>query len=364
MHTPDGDESRRTMSFFQRALVVENVVLSLYTDALRTNKERGVIILYPANTTMDERPFMKRLTLAARDGRTLKRRYVFFRPSQTWWTLLLDDTHTNELDGVGGFGTSTQAGVTHRGGDNGDFGRPEVLPEDTSTGTRVATFLAKLAHKSQDTPSSSSSSFSPTPPRGAGWAKVKHQHHHRPEQRRRPPEHRLSGRRHHGQDRHHRSGRRPDRRHHYTVHGAAGVERNHPRGTTKQKWQGWRRKQCPRDPIFTTNLRRRERPRTHSTRRTGQSGPQHRPAQQTTVANTVAKLQRQLHKQQQMIDQMHHQHKRRKRVQRIAEPCAHQAQGCPCSSRLESHGYCCLPCSRGHLCTSDFHPYEEEEVIS
>ena len=90
-----------------------------------------------------------------------------------------------------------------------------------------------------------------------------------------------------------------------------------------------------------------------------------------TVADSIATLQRQLREQKdqlqeqkQLIERMQRQHKRRKRVRRTDELCANQSKGCPCTSRIEGHGYCCTECAQGNLCTINFHPYEEEEELS
>ena len=112
--------------------------------------------------------------------------------------------------------------------------------------------------------------------------------------------------------------------------------------------------------------------RTHSLdAATRPSSSQNRAAQQRTVADNIATLQRQLREQKdqlqeqkQLIKGMQRQHKRRKRVGRIDELCANRSKGCPCTSRVESHGYCCIECAQGNLCTINFHPYEEEEELS
>ena len=136
------DATRQTMTFGNRASAVEDGALARLIAALHQDRKRGIIVVFPANTTILERPFLKKLTSTARDtGRTLVHRHVFFQPSQTWWTLLIDDTFITELDGDDGFRTSAQAGVTCRGGDNGDFGQPEVPPENTGTGVYASPSL-------------------------------------------------------------------------------------------------------------------------------------------------------------------------------------------------------------------------------
>ena len=302
-------------------------------------------------------------------------RHVFFKQSQTWWTLLTDNAIINELDGDNGIRTSSRATVTPRGGVNGDFGYPKKLPENTATGMRLAVFVARcLAGFGGNSaaltalgnyvrkptgvhlPSSSSSSPSPSPtaPRGDGRVR----HHHRPERRR-------FSERHH--PRHHRPDRRHSVRHHHTPsHGAAGAGRNFTRRQERRPRNTRRCRGRSKGPIFTSALRQQEvRARTNSTAaRDRTRDTPSRAAQQTTVADTIAALQRQLleqknqlQEQKQLIAKMQYP-KRRKRSMYINEPCKNKTNGCPCTSRMRSHGYCCPACAKGETCTANFHSFD------